>query len=37
MTANSAVLLMCQSCNDGGYLFIYYYYFITVFALILDL
>ena len=19
MTANSAVILMCQSCNDGGY------------------
>ena len=22
MTVNSAVILMCQSCNDGGYLFI---------------
>ena len=37
MTVNSAVILMCQSCYAGGYLFIYYYYFITFFALILDL
>ena len=22
MTINSAVILMCQSCSDGGYLFI---------------
>ena len=33
MTVNSAVILMCQSCNDGGY-FIYlsllfYYLFCT--------
>ena len=37
MTVNSPLILMCQSCNDGGYLFIHYYYFITFFALILDL
>ena len=36
MKVNSAVILMCQSCNDGGYLFIYYHYFITFFALILS-
>ena len=36
MTVNSAVILMCQSCNDGAYL-LYYQYFITFFTLILDL
>ena len=30
MTVNSAVILMCQSCNAGGYLFIYLFIIIIL-------
>ena len=33
MTVNSAVILMCQSCNDGGYLFILFIYLLLFYDL----